>query len=310
MDNEIVGKVFLISGGTGSLGKHLVKRLLKKRVKKIIVYSRGEFKQVEMEREVEDKRVRFLIGDIRDRDRLKRAFKGVEIALHCAALKHVPKGERDPLEFKKTNVDGAENIIEAAIDCQVERVLAISTDKAVNPSNTYGRTKALADDLFIRANVYGDTKFSVIRFGNFLNSSGSVVPLFQELKRNGADYLPITSREATRFFISLDSAVNRIFDALKIMNGGEVFSPIMPSMKIEDIAKAIHPEAKLKDIGMRKGEKINEDLIIPEDAPNTREYKKFFITNFNKGKKVPENFIYRSDLNWEWMAPTQIGGIE
>ncbi|MHA2039480.1 MAG: SDR family NAD(P)-dependent oxidoreductase [Promethearchaeota archaeon] len=307
MVSEIKNKNILITGGTGSLGKHLVKRLLKEDVQKIIILSRGEHKQVMMERELDDKRLRFLLGDIRDRDRLKRAFQGVDIIAHCAALKHIHKCERDPIEAKKTNVDGAENIIEAAIDCNVEKVLAISTDKAVNPINSYGKAKALADDLFIQANVYGETKFSVIRFGNFVNSRGSVIPLFKQLKADGKQ-LKITDPEMTRFFISFDEAVRTALKAIDRMEGGEIFYPYMPSVKIKDIADMMDSRRK-ELIGIRNGEKLHEHLIIPEDADRTYEELDFFVTYPNgkgKGKKVPVNFSYRSDNNVWWLKEEEI----
>ena len=305
-------KIILITGGTGSLGQHLTKRLLQKDVQKVIVFSRNEHSQVMMEREIEDKRLRFLLGDIRDRDRLKRAFRDVDYVIHCAALKHVSKCERDPLEAKKTNVDGAENIIEAAIDCQIKKVLAISTDKAVAPLGVYGKAKALADDLFIRANQYGSTRFSVIRFGNFAGSNGSVIPLFKARKTMGLE-LEITHPDMTRFFITFNDAIDRIFESISDMKGGEIFYPKMKSAKILDIANRIGGiESRKKLIGIRDHEKLHEDLIIERDAHKTYEAGNFFITYANsngRGQKVPENFFYRSDNNKWWFTEKEIGDL-
>lgn len=298
-------KTILITGGTGSLGQHLVKHILESNPKKVIVFSRDEHKQVEMERILKDKRIRFFIGDIRDRDRLYYAFQNVDIIIHCAALKQVPKCEYSPFEAIKTNVLGAQNIIDVAIKHNIKRVLAISTDKAVAPLNLYGATKLCADRLFIAASAYvGDsqTRFSVIRFGNFAGSRGSVIPLFKRLKAIG-DTLPITDKRMTRFFISLDAACECIFKALEIMRGGEIFIPKMPSMKITDLAKSISP--KTKEIGIRVGEKIHEDLILNADAINTYEYNGFFITypdgKRGMGKKVESTFCYNSENNWQWI---------
>jgi UDP-N-acetylglucosamine 4,6-dehydratase len=296
-------KTYLVSGGTGSLGKHLVKRLLKDGAKKVIVFSRDEHKQVEMEREIEDKRLRFVLGDIRDYNTLHRACSGVGILLHCAALKHVHKCEYNPFEAVKTNILGAQNIIDAAIENGVDKVLAISTDKAVNPINLYGATKLCSDKLFTAADAYsaGRTSFAVMRFGNFECSRGSVIPLFKQQKENG-EPLTVTDDRMTRFTITLDAAVEKVMQALQLMEGGEVFSPKMPSIKIMDLAKSMSDSIEI--VGMRQGEKLHEDLIITEDAPKTYELDNFFITTQiyrGKGKKVPLNFSYSSDNNLEWV---------
>jgi len=290
----------LVTGGTGSLGQPLVRRFLKEDIKKIIVFSRDEHKQVEMERKFTDSRIRFLLGDIRDKNRLKRAFEGINVVVHCAALKHVHKCERDPIEAKKTNVDGAENIIEAAIDCQVKKVLAISTDKAVNPSCSYGKAKALADDLFVRANQYGNTLFSVIRFGNFVGSRGSVLPLFKKRKSLGLP-LEITHPDMTRFFITFSDAVERVIEVILNMRGGEIFYPKMKSLKIKDLADAIDLGRK-KLIGINKGEKIHEDLIVPSGAYKTYEIDNFFFTCENNRKDASRmwNGFYCNSENNKW----------
>jgi UDP-N-acetylglucosamine 4,6-dehydratase len=265
-----------------------------------------------MERGFGRDRIRYVLGDVRDRDTLLRSLANVHVVVHTAALKHVPKCEYSPFEAVKTNILGAQNIIDAAIECGVEKVLAVSTDKAVNPINLYGATKLCADKLFLAASAYtgGEgTRFSVIRFGNFIGSRGSVIPLFKNLKKNGSDYLPVTHPDMTRFFIPLNTAVNRVFEALSVMRGGEVFNPKMASMKIGEVARAIHPNAKLKNIGIRKGEKQNEDMIISEDAADTKEWRKFYVTNFHRGKRVSPEFFYRSDTNDKWMTPAQLREI-
>ena len=254
-DYVINSSTILITGGTGSLGQALVKKLLAEYIpQKIIVLSRNEHKQVEMERSIEDpkKKVRYFIGDIRDKDRLYRAFRGVDIVIHAAALKHVDKCLYNPSETIKTNICGAGNIIDAAIDCNVKKVLAISTDKAENPQTLYGAAKLCSDFWFIASNVYsGDhkTKFSVIRFGNFWNSSGSVVQYFRELKEEGAKKLPVTHPDMTRFFITLEDAADFVIEKVKTMKGGEIFTPEMKAMKIVDLAKQIYPEAEIVFIG-------------------------------------------------------------
>lgn len=300
-------KTILCTGGTGSFGQQLVKRLLKKDIKKVIVYSRDEYKQAEMQRLIEmdghlpGQNVRFVLGDIRDSKTLSRTCADCDIIIHAAALKRIEKCEYNPFEAIKTNILGAQNIIDASIENKVERVLAISTDKSVNPINLYGATKLCSDKLFAAADAYsaGRTKFAVIRFGNFECSRGSVFELFNKQKENG-ESLTVTDDRMTRFTINLDTAVERALEALSLMRGGEIFSPKMPSIKIIDIAESMNVPIEI--IGVRQGEKLHEDLIISEDAPKTYELENFFITTQiyrGMGKKVPLNFSYSSDQNWD-----------
>jgi UDP-N-acetylglucosamine 4,6-dehydratase len=295
-------KTILITGGTGSLGQQLVKRIVKKRPRKVIVYSRNEFSQVEMSREYPKPcPVRFFIGDIRDIDRLEMALIGVDIVIHCAALKHVDVAEYNPFEAVKTNVIGTQNVIEAAIKQGVGRVLSISSDKAVDPGNLYGATKLCADKLIEHAGSYAGkngTKFATIRFGNFWGSSGSVVPYFEKLKRENAEYLPITSYEMTRFFIQTDDAVSRIFEALELMKGGEIFCPKMTSVKIKDVAKKIAINMRTREVGIRKGEKLHEKMLTSAEIAQTYARKNFYIVN-GSGKKVSKNFVYSSENHLE-----------
>lgn len=299
-------KTILITGGTGSLGQYLVKRILKKSPRKVIVYSRNELSQVKMRREYPgEKRLRFFIGDIRDKDRLEMAFRGVDIVLHCAALKHVDVCEYNPFEALLTNAIGTQNIIAIAIKQNVDRVLSISSDKAVNPINLYGATKLCADKLIENADSYAGkdgTKFATIRFGNFWGSSGSVVPLFQEKKEKDKKYLPITDYRMTRFFIHPDEAVTRIFEALEIMRGGEIFCPKMKAAKIKDVATRIAPNMKTKEVGMRRGERLHEEMLTSAETAQTFIRKNFYIVYPNgngRGKKVSPNFVYSSENHLE-----------
>jgi len=271
----VKNKTILITGGTGSLGQAIVKLLLSLDAQKIIVFSRDEFKQVDMKRTIEDPghKVRYFIGDVRDRDRLNRAFIGVDYVIHCAALKHVDAGEYNPSEFVKTNVFGAQNIIDAALDSGVKKVLGVSSDKAVNPISLYGATKLCADKLFVAANAYSGklgTKFSVIRYGNFIGSRGSVVPYWQELKERGENIIPVTDPEMTRYWITLEDAALRAFEALEDMVGGEIYVPKMEQRKIVDVAREIHPKAIFEYIGKRKGEKIHEEIVPDWDDVKER----------------------------------------
>jgi UDP-N-acetylglucosamine 4,6-dehydratase len=308
------GKTILVTGGTGSIGKKLVERLFKKRPKKVIVFSRDEIKQAEMERDFPrpEYPIRYILGDVRDEHALYRAFNGVDIVFHTAALKIVPACEYNPTQAVETNIMGAQNIIDCAIYRNVNKVVAISTDKAVNPISLYGATKLCSDKLFIAGNnsypgKHG-TKFSVMRCGNFLGSRGSVIPLFKKLKEKGCKVYPITHPEMTRFFITIDEVCDRLFDVVRFMQGGEIFSPKMSSMKITDIAKAISPDCELKEIGIRDGEKLHEPMIIKENAPKTYDYKKFYIT-YSEGKPlgslVPPDLEYSSNNNSSWVTPTQ-----
>jgi UDP-N-acetylglucosamine 4,6-dehydratase len=289
------GKTVLITGGTGTLGSALARRLVSD-CKKVIVFSRDEHKQYEMRKEFNPDNIRYFIGDVRDAERLDMAFRGVDVVLHTAALKHVATGETDPLEVIKTNVNGAENIIRAAINNKVEKVFAVSTDKAVNPINLYGAAKLCADKLFIASNRYG-VKFSVIRPGNFMGSRGSVIPHFYQLKRQNKP-VTITDVRMTRFFISVDDAVERVISAVGMMEGGEIFCPKMPSINILDLAIRIYPGAEIKVIGATDGEKLHEDLILESDRDVWETLYFYIISKLQMGNPVQEGFEYRS-------SPTQ-----
>jgi len=292
-------KTVLITGGTGSFGKAFTKAVLQHGLKKLIIFSRDELKQSEMVQKFPDDRIRFFIGDVRDRDRLYRAFDGVDIVVHAAALKQVPSCEYNPLEAIRTNIVGAANIVDAAIDCGVERVMALSTDKAVNPVNLYGATKLCSDKLFIAANSYTGghkTRFSIVRYGNVVGSRGSVVPLYLRCKAEGRSY-PVTSPNMTRFYITLPQAVQFVLDRLTDMSGGEVFVPKIPSMNIMDLKHAIDPNGSVEFIGIRPGEKLHELLISP-DEPYVREFDNYYaVLNAPAADSLPHNFQYRSDTN-------------
>ena len=312
--NTFKDKVVLITGGTGSFGKRFVKETLKTGVRKIIIFSRDELKQYEMKNEfANESRLRFFIGDVRDKDRLYRAFDGVDIVIHAAAMKHVDACEYNPFEAVKTNINGAQNIIEAAIDRGVERVIALSTDKACAPVNLYGATKLASDKLFVAANAYvGDkaTRFAVVRYGNVVGSRGSVVPFFTKMKKTGV--LPITDERMTRFWITLDQGVQFVFDSLERMHGGEIFVPKIPSMRVVDLAKAIAPECDIKIVGIRPGEKLHEAMIMEDDARHTVEYDSYYVIQpefpfwskkFSEGgKTLPDGFAYTSDSNHAWLS--------
>ncbi|AKM82194.1 TPA: UDP-N-acetylglucosamine 4,6-dehydratase (inverting) [Candidatus Berkelbacteria bacterium] len=317
-------KTILITGGTGSFGKKFTERILKSyRPKKIIIYSRDEFKQYMMRKEFakHDSKLRFFIGDVRDRERLHRAFDGVDVVIHAAALKHVPICEYDPMEAIKTNVDGAKNVIDAAIDKGVKKIVALSTDKAVHPINLYGATKFVSDKLFISANAYAgskNTRFSVVRYGNVSGSRGSVIPFFKTLLDKGEKILPVTDVRMTRFWITLDQGVDLVFRAIKEAKGGETYISKIPSYKIVDLAKAMNPTGKFKEVGIREGEKLHEVMITPEDSMFTFDYGDHFIIypnlewwdskkNAKKGgKKVKEGFNYSSDDNDKWLDEKKI----
>lgn len=310
-------KTVLVTGGTGSFGQRFVATVLQAPVKKVIVFSRDELKQYEMAQSFDDPRIRFFIGDVRDKDRLYRAFDAVDIVVHAAALKQVPAAEYNPFEAIKTNIIGAQNVIEASIDCGVEKIIALSTDKAANPINLYGATKLASDKLFVAANAYvGErkTRFAVVRYGNVVGSRGSVVPLFLRLKRTGR--LPITDPKMTRFWITLDQGVRFVLASLERMHGGEIFVPKIPSMHVVDLAKAICPECEQEIIGIRPGEKIHETMITEDDARRTVEYDDHYVIQpdfvwwkkeyANGGKPVPEGFRYSSDTNREWLTVEQL----
>ena len=313
------GKIILITGGTGSFGKKFTKKILQEyNPKKIIIYSRDEYKQYIMQQEFKEylDALRFFIGDVRDRERLYRAFCGVDVVIHAAALKQVPTMEYNPIEAIKTNIDGAVNVIDAAIDRGVKKVVALSTDKAVHPVNLYGATKMVSDKLFISANAYAggkETIFSVVRYGNVAGSRGSVIPFFLKLKREGKKEFPITDFRMTRFCLTLDEGVELVFKAIEEAKGGEIYVSKIPSFKVIDLAKAIDPECRLKKVGIREGEKLHEVMITEEDSRTTYEYDDHYIIyphfdwwDFKKhfkegGKKVKEGFKYSSDNNDKWL---------
>ncbi|EKE14770.1 MAG: hypothetical protein ACD_12C00310G0003 [uncultured bacterium] len=314
-------KMVLVTGGTGSFGKKFIQILLKEYpIKRLVVYSRDELKQEEMRTMYgfTDKRIRFFIGDIRDKNRLDRAFVGIDIVIHAAALKQVPTCEYNPIEAIRTNINGSENIINAAIDKNVKKVLALSTDKAVSPINLYGATKLVAEKLFIQGNNYSSfdgTKFSCVRYGNVVGSRGSVVPLFQHQKKNGV--ITITDKRMSRFWLTLEQGVRFVIRCVEQMNGGETFVPKIPSMKITDLAKVIAPDSKIKIVGIRPGEKLFETLISENEAPNTYEFNDMYIIKpvslfrepknklISKGKKIQLE-RYDSALNKEWLTAEQL----
>ncbi|MCC4264614.1 UDP-N-acetylglucosamine 4,6-dehydratase (inverting) [Oceanimonas baumannii] len=307
----------LITGGTGSFGNTFVPMTLEKyNPKKIIIFSRDEMKQWDMAKKYQDDpRVRFFIGDVRDRERLYRALDGVDYVVHAAATKIVPTAEYNPFECVKTNIDGAMNLIDACIDKKVKGVVALSTDKASSPVNLYGATKLASDKLFVAGNHYAGgkgTRFSVVRYGNVMGSRGSVIPFFMSIKDKGV--LPITDDRMTRFMISLEQGVELVWHAFEDMVGGEIYVKKIPSMKVTDLAHVVAPEAKQEVVGIRPGEKLHEQMIGAEDAYYTYEYPEHYkilpqINNWDKdanrikdGKKVPEGFVYASDNNTEWMS--------
>jgi UDP-N-acetylglucosamine 4,6-dehydratase len=313
-------KTILITGGTGSFGKKFVSTIFKSFTpKKIIIYSRDEYKQFVMRQMLKehDKSMRYFIGDVRDKDRLYRAFDQVDYVVHAAALKQVPVCEYNPFEAVNTNITGAQNIINAAIDKGVKRVIALSTDKAVNPINLYGATKLASDKIFISANAYAthsETVFSVVRYGNVAGSRGSVIPFFKMLIDKGATELPITDLRMTRFWITLDEAVALVFKALDNSKGGEIYVSKIPSFHIVDLAKAMLPNARLKEVGIREGEKLHEVMVTAYDSFSTYAYEKEYIiyppfnwwnleTHFTPGgTKVPEFFRYASETNQDWLS--------
>ena len=312
--SQLDGASVLITGGTGSLGKSLVDHLLKDtKVRRIAIFSRDELKQQHLRLQFQnDPRLRWFLGDVRDLDRLKRAFHGVDFVIHAAALKQVDTGEYNPMEFIKTNVLGSQNVIDASIDTGVKRVVALSTDKASSPINLYGATKLTADKLFVAANNYSytyGTTFSVVRYGNVMGSRGSVIPFFQEIAAQGKP-LPITDLRMTRFWISLESAVKFVIDSLEMMTGGELYVPKIPSMRIIDLAHAVSPEAKLEEIGMRPGEKLHEEMISADDSRRTIILENRYVVTPvvaewgykpPEGSRMPEGQAYRSDTNDIWM---------
>lgn len=314
-------KVVLVTGGTGSFGKKFIRRILQEPVRKVIVFSRDELKQFEMRQEFAGEgRLRFFIGDVRDRSRLLRAFDGVDIVIHAAALKQVPAAEYNPIEAIRTNIEGAANVIEASIDREVERVIALSTDKAANPINLYGATKLCSDKLFVAGNNYvgkRSTRFSVVRYGNVVGSRGSVIPFFLSRRKTGT--LPITDPRMTRFLITLDQGVQFVLDCLGRTRGGEIFVPKLPSTTIMDIARAVAPECETTVVGIRPGEKLHEVMVPEDDARNTVEHDSFFaiLPAFhdwdrdaymltNGGRWCEDGFSYSSDNNTHWLTDAEI----
>src|SRR5690554_4863996 len=317
----LTNKSLLITGGTGSFGHTFVPMTLAKyNPKRLIILSRDEMKQWEMaKRFVGDERVRFFIGDVRDRERLYRALDGVDFVVHAAASKIVPAAEYNPFEAIKTNINGAMNLIDACIDKGVTRVVALSTDKASSPVNLYGATKLASDKLFVAGNSYAgahNTRFAVVRYGNVMGSRGSVIPFFMSLRDKGV--LPITDERMTRFMITLEQGVELVWHALQDMEGGEIYVKKIPSMKVVDLARAVAPEATHELIGIRPGEKLHEQMIGEEDAFYTYEYPSHFKIlpaihgwsacpmRIKDGKKVPEGFSYTSHNNTEWMSVAQL----
>lgn len=312
------GKTILITGGTGSFGNYFVDYVLSHyRPRKLIIYSRDEFKQFNMRNRLMEYGVmRYFIGDVRDGVRLHRAFEGVDYVVHAAAMKQVPACEYNPNEAIKTNIHGAMNVIEAALDVGVKRVLALSTDKAVNPVNLYGGTKLVSDKLFIAANAYSglkDTRFAIVRYGNVAGSRGSVIPLFRSLVQDGKTELPITNFAMTRFWITLEQGVELVVKALAEAKGGETFIAKLPSFRITDLARAILPDCTMKEVGVREGEKLHEVMITREDSLYTYEYDNHFVIyphmswwrneeTMPRGKAVPQGFEYSSGSNKQWLS--------
>lgn len=316
-------KSILITGGTGSFGHQFVNYILKNyNPKKIIIYSRDEYKQFIMANEYKEFKdiLRFFIGDVRDESRLKRAMNGVDYVVHAAALKQVPACEYNPIEAIKTNVNGAVNVINASLDTGVKKVVALSTDKSVNPINLYGGTKLVSDKLFIAANAYSGengTVFSIVRYGNVAGSRGSVIPFFDNIIKSGGTKLPITDYRMTRFWISLDEGVKLVIKALEESNGGEIFISKIPSFKITDLAQAMLPGCDMPEVGIREGEKLHEIMITTEDSLHTYEYEKHYIVypqmNYwdekkviPGGRKLEYGFSYSSDNNKEWYSVVEL----
>jgi UDP-N-acetylglucosamine 4,6-dehydratase/5-epimerase len=307
------GKTVLVTGGTGSFGRKFIRNVLDRTAaSRIVVVSRDELKQFEMRQDFgDDPRLRFFIGDVRDPSRLQRAFDGVDIVIHAAALKQVPAAEYNPFEAVKTNIHGAQNVIDAAIDQGVHRVIALSTDKASSPINLYGATKLVSDKLFVQGNSYAGakaTRFAVVRYGNVVGSRGSVVPLFRARAETGV--LPITDERMTRFWITLQQGVEFVISSLAMMRGGELFVPKIPSMRVADLATAIAPDARLEIVGIRPGEKLHEEMISVDDARRTIDIGDRYViqpdfgwwgNDHLDGTPMPDDFAYTSDRNDTWL---------
>jgi UDP-N-acetylglucosamine 4,6-dehydratase len=318
------GKSILVTGATGSFGKRFVKTILEQYdPKRVIAFSRDELKQYEMQQSIHSPKLRFFLGDVRDKERLYRAIDGIDVVIHAAAMKQVPASEFNPMEAIKTNIIGAENIINVCIDQGVKNVIALSTDKAANPANLYGATKLCSDKLFIAANALSErhrTRFSVVRYGNVIGSRGSVIPFFMQKRATGI--LPITDPRMTRFWITLGQGIKFVVDSLDRMHGGEIFVPKIPSMKVTDVAQVVAPGCKTKIIGIRPGEKLHELMITQDDAINTAEFEHHYAIQpaaywwdqesyrvKTRAKPVAENFQYSSDTNPVWMTREQLAEI-
>ncbi|MCH1430523.1 MAG: UDP-N-acetylglucosamine 4,6-dehydratase (inverting) [Chlamydiales bacterium] len=323
-------KSILITGGTGSFGKKFAYSVLTRfNIKRLVIFSRDEWKQWEMRRQdpvFGSSKVRYFLGDVRDKERLHRALHGVDLVVHAAALKQVPAAEYDPSEFVKTNILGAMNVIDAAIDCSVKNLIALSTDKAVNPINLYGATKLCSDKLFVAGNAYvGERnypKFSVVRYGNVLASRGSIIPFWRQMIKDGAKSLPVTDERMTRFWITLNQAVDFVVNSFSRMVGGEIFVPKIPSMKIVDLAKAVAPHLPYNICGIREGEKLHELMICSDDARHSLEFKDYytivpevFSSSYKQeaaqhlkeeGKPLPEGFCYASNTNQQWIGSDEL----
>lgn len=319
-------KVILVTGGTGSFGQRAIRIMLERyRPRKVIVFSRDEYKQFEMQQrpEFQNPAMRFFLGDVRDAERLRRALDGVDYIIHAAALKQVPAAEYNPIECVKTNVHGAENIINAAIDCGVEKIIALSTDKAANPVNLYGATKLVSDKLFTAGNTLvgmRKTRFSVVRYGNVVGSRGSVIPFFKKLAASGVKELPITDPRMTRFWITLEQGVDFVLKSFERMQGGEIFVPKIPSMRVTDLAEALFPGYPLKTIGIRPGEKLHEVMCPSDDSHLTLEFGDHFVIRptldtlcdywrnplGEAGREVPQGFEYSSESNPDFLTGEQL----
>ncbi|GAA2891921.1 UDP-N-acetylglucosamine 4,6-dehydratase (inverting) [Streptosporangium fragile] len=314
------GSSILVTGGTGSFGKAFIRHALDHLdPRRLVVVSRDELKQYEARQMFgDDERLRWFIGDIRDRDRLTRAMHGVEYVVHAGALKQVDTAEYNPFEYVRTNVAGSQNVIEAAIDCGVRKVVALSTDKASSPINLYGATKLVADKLFVSANHYAaahPTRFAVVRYGNVVGSRGSVIPFFMRLAREGGS-IPITDKRMTRFWITLQEAVRFVIDSFDMMQGGELYVPRIPSMRLTDLAEAVAPESPTYEIGVRPGEKLHEEMIAPDDGRRTLRLPDRYVVQPTiatwgyvppqGGATLPEGFAYRSDTNDRWLSVDQL----
>ena len=312
------GKTVLITGGTGSFGKMFTSLLLKEwNPDSVRIYSRGELLQWEMQQKIQDERLRFFIGDVRDKDRLYRAMNDVDIVVHAAALKQVPAAEYNPIEAVKTNIDGASNVINASIDNGVEKVMALSTDKAVHPVNLYGATKMVAEKLFVQGNTYAggrNTRFACTRYGNVVGSRGSIIPLFLEQRKQGR--VTVTDERMTRFWLTLEQGSRFVAHCIETMRGGEVFVPRIPSMRITDLAKVMAPDCEVEVIGIRPGEKLHEVLLTEDEARHSKDMGDYFIiepelrfwqkNNGHEGKSLPEGFRYSSESNSTWLDADEL----